>query len=80
MPGFYDMTDADARAFARKRLSVFGGGDTSAIVDDDARIVRLDDPDARGVAVEAWVYLMDEESEGSRSTDGATNGADGGDA
>lgn len=51
------LTDERAREAASKAIRAV---EKIAQVDGDARIVRLDDPP--GVAVEAWVYLMDGET------------------
>lgn len=52
------MTEDEAREKARKALRY---RTVEAEVESDAKVVFFDDPDAKGVAVEAWVYLMEKE-------------------
>lgn len=51
------MTREQAIAAARKKLEPVG-----VFVEADARVIELDDPDATGVAVEVWVYLMERDA------------------
>lgn len=58
--GSHDAAREDeARAKARQALR---DGSEQAQIEDDSRVVFLDDPDATGVAVEAWVYVMEAET------------------